>query len=57
MSVPPAQASAWIHNPLSNLGQPRTQAEARARAQASRFSTHPATEERIRRLRSREWVR
>jgi len=45
MAVSPAQASAWIHNPL---------AEARATRGANMarlFSTHPDTEERIRRLR------
>jgi heat shock protein HtpX len=47
MQVAPQQAYAWIHNPL---------AEARGNRQgarmASMFSTHPATEERIRRLRA-----
>lgn len=47
MAVAPAQAQAYIHNPLS---------EAHGGQQATRmarlFSTHPATEERIRRLRA-----
>ena len=46
MAVPPAQASAWIHNPL---------AEARGRQgqkMARLFSTHPDTSERIHRLRT-----
>ncbi|MBI5089892.1 MAG: M48 family metalloprotease, partial [Actinobacteria bacterium] len=46
MMVAPAQAQAYIHNPL---------AEARGRSGANMarlFSTHPSTEERIARLRS-----
>jgi heat shock protein HtpX len=46
MAVAPAQAQAYIHNPL---------AEARSsqgRQMARLFSTHPATEERVRRLRA-----
>jgi len=45
MMVAPAQAQAYIHNPLSELRKGRTAGMARM------FSTHPATEERVRRLR------
>ena len=45
MMVAPAQAQAYIHNPLSELRRGRTAGMARM------FSTHPATEERVRRLR------
>jgi heat shock protein HtpX len=47
MAVPPAQAQAYIHNPLaearSSRGGPNL---------AKLFSTHPSTDERIRRLRA-----
>lgn len=46
MAVAPAQAQAYIHNPLNELRGGRTSSMARL------FSTHPATEERIRRLRA-----
>ena len=46
MMVAPAQAQAYIHNPLSELRRGRTAGMARM------FSTHPATEERIARLRA-----
>lgn len=45
--VAPAQASNYIVNPLAN----------RRVALASLFATHPAAEERIRRLRSGDWER
>lgn len=45
-SVPPAQASAYIANPLSN----------RSAGFSSWFSTHPRMEERVSRLRSGEWA-
>jgi heat shock protein HtpX len=44
----PQQAYAWIHNPLSDGNQRRRGGPDLARL----FSTHPSTEERIRRLRS-----
>ena len=47
MAVPPAQASAYIHNPLAEARRRRSGPD-----MARLFSTHPATEERIRRLRS-----
>lgn len=47
MAVNPSQAYAWIHNPLSE-GRRRRGGPDMARL----FSTHPPTEERIRRLRS-----
>jgi heat shock protein HtpX len=47
MDVNPSQAYAWIHNPLRE-GDRRRGGPDLARL----FSTHPATEERIRRLRS-----
>jgi heat shock protein HtpX len=49
MQVNPSQAYAWIHNPLSDGGDRRRGGPDLARL----FSTHPSTEERIRRLRSR----
>lgn len=48
MSVAPAQAQAYIHNPLNELRGGRNSGMARM------FSTHPATEERIARLRAME---
>lgn len=48
MSVAPAQAQAYIHNPLAEFNGRRNGGPNMARL----FSTHPATEERIRRLRS-----
>jgi len=46
MAVAPAQAYAYIHNPLSEFRTGRNASMARL------FSSHPATEERIARLRS-----
>ncbi len=46
MMVAPAQAQAYIHNPLNELRGGRNSSMARL------FSTHPATEERIARLRA-----
>ena len=46
MAVAPAQAYAYIHNPLAEFRQGRNASMARL------FSSHPATEERIARLRS-----
>ena len=48
MNVNPSQAYAWIHNPLAEGGRRRGGGPNMARL----FSTHPSTEERIRRLRS-----
>ena len=45
MNVAPAQAQAYIHNPLAEAHSSQGKKMARL------FSTHPATEERIRRLR------
>ncbi len=50
MQVNPSQAYAWIHNPLAEGGRRRRGGPDMARL----FSTHPSTEERIRRLRSKE---
>jgi heat shock protein HtpX len=47
MAVAPAQAQAYIHNPLAEAPRSR-----RGPDIARLFSTHPATEERVRRLRS-----
>lgn len=46
MMVAPAQAQAYIHNPLNELRRGRTAGMARM------FSTHPDTAERVRRLRA-----
>ncbi|MFM7686323.1 MAG: zinc metalloprotease HtpX [Actinomycetota bacterium] len=46
MTVAPAQAQAYIHNPLAELRGGRNSSMARL------FSTHPSTDERIRRLRA-----
>lgn len=48
MQVNPAQASAWIHNPLAEAAPRRRQGGPNM---AKLFSTHPPTAERIRRLR------
>jgi heat shock protein HtpX len=49
MRVDPAQAYAWIHNPLAESGGRR---RGGGPDLARLFSTHPSTEERIQRLRS-----
>ena len=46
MQVAPAQAQAYIHNPLAEFGQRRTGGVNMSKL----FSTHPSTNERIRRL-------
>ena len=48
MNVSPAQAQAYIHNPLAEFKNQRRGGANMARL----FSTHPSTEERIRRLRA-----
>ena len=50
MQVNPSQAYAWIHNPLAEGGRHRRHGGPDV---ARLFSTHPSTEERIRRLRSK----
>jgi heat shock protein HtpX len=52
MAVPPAQAYAWIHNPLAEARPSRGTAN-----MAKLFSTHPDTAERIRRLREMSFAR
>jgi heat shock protein HtpX len=47
MAIAPAQAQAYIHNPLSEAHGGR-----QAMQMARLFSTHPATDERVRRLRA-----
>ena len=49
MNVSPAQAQAYIHNPLAEFQQQRRGTGVNL---ARLFSTHPSTEERIRRLRA-----
>jgi heat shock protein HtpX len=49
MQVAPAQAYAWIHNPLSEFQRSQNGGQAQM---ARLFSTHPPTEERVRRLRA-----
>ena len=46
MAVAPAQAQACIHNPLAEARSSQGKQMARL------FSTHPATDERVRRLRT-----
>ena len=48
MQIAPAQAQAYIHNPLAEFQNKRTGGPNLARL----FSTHPSTEDRIARLRS-----
>jgi heat shock protein HtpX len=49
MQVSPAQAYAWIHNPLAEFQRSKNQGQAQM---ANLFSTHPPTQERVRRLRA-----
>jgi heat shock protein HtpX len=49
MQVSPAQAYAWIHNPLAEFQRSKNQGQAQM---ANLFSTHPPTQERVRRLRT-----
>ena len=51
MAVAPAQAQAYIHNPLAEFRHGRNSNMARL------FSSHPATEDRIARLRSMRFDR
>ena len=51
MMVAPAQAQAYIHNPLAEAAHLRG-GRSNAATMARLFSTHPSTEERIRRLRA-----
>jgi heat shock protein HtpX len=48
MQVAPSQAYAWIHNPLAEFQRSKNGSQAQM---ARLFSTHPPTEERVRRLR------
>jgi heat shock protein HtpX len=48
MQVAPAQVYAWIHNPLAEFQRDKNGGQAQM---ARLFSTHPPTEERVRRLR------
>ena len=50
MNIAPAQAQAYIHNPLAEARSGQGQKMARL------YSTHPATEERIRRLREMQFA-
>ena len=52
MAVPPAQAYAWIHNPLAEAKPTRGGVDMKRL-----FSTHPDTDERIRRLREMTFAR
>ena len=51
MMVAPAQAQAYIHNPLAEAHLSRRGGR-NASSMARLFSTHPSTDERIRRLRA-----
>ncbi len=53
MAVAPAMAQAYIHNPLAEAAQLRGgRGAGNAASMARLFSTHPSTDERIRRLRA-----